>query len=254
MWRRGQQFNIDAWGNLYLVTAITGYPVIGGFTATASTSNQLSCTAVCSTSYDTAGNTISNGSGAITYDAENRILTTNGVTYTYDGDGKRVEKSSGTLYWTGGGSEALSESTLSGTINEEYVFFNGERVSKIDRPSDTVHAFLFDHLGSSRMSLVPSGTNTLTVEEDLDYTPYGIVANGAASDHYQFQGKEYDSESGLNNFGARYDTAILGRFMTPDWAAKPTDVPYAKFGDPQTYSSIRNARFCWNHYLRRYPL
>jgi RHS repeat-associated protein len=239
----GQQFNPDAWGNLTSVAAITGYPLIGGFTATATTSNQLSCTAGCATSYDAAGNTIGNGNGLITYDAENRILTTNGVTYTYDGDGKRVEKSSGTLYWTGVGDEPLSESDLSGNMNEEYIFFNGMRVTKIDLPSDTVHAFVYDHLGSSRMSVVPSAPKTLTVEEDLDYTPYGIVANGAPTDHYQFTGKEYDSESGLNNFGARYDAATLGRFMTPDWAAKPTTVPYAKFGDPQTlnlYSYVEN--------------
>jgi hypothetical protein len=105
--------------------------------------------------YDTAGNTLTDGNGAITYDAENRISTTNGVTYTYDGDGKRVEKSNGTLFWTGVGSDPLSESDLSGNINEEYVFFNGMRVSRIDRPSNTVHAFLADHLGSSRMSVVP---------------------------------------------------------------------------------------------------
>ena len=225
------------------VTAISGYPPIGPFTATASTSNQLSCTSGCTTAYDAAGNTTSSGSGLITYDDENRILSTNGVTYTYDGDGKRVEKSTGTLYWTGAGADVLSESNLSGTINEEYVFFNGLRVSKIDRPSNTSHVFLADHLESSRMSLVASGTNTFTVEEDLDYTPYGIVAYGTPSDHYQFSGKEYDSESGLNNFGARYDYAILGRFMTPDWAVKPTTVPYAKFGDPQTlnlYSYVEN--------------
>jgi hypothetical protein len=31
--------------------------------------------------------------------------------------------------------------------------------------------------------------------------------------------------------------------MIPDWAAKPTTVPYAKFGDPQTlnlYSYVEN--------------
>ena len=32
-------------------------------------------------------------------------------------------------------------------------------------------------------------------------------------------GKERDSESGLDNFGARYDASSLGRFMTPDWSA-----------------------------------
>jgi hypothetical protein len=35
----------------------------------------------------------------------------------------------------------------------------------------------------------------------------------------------------------------LGRFITPDWAAKATAVPYAEFGDPQSlnlYSYVRN--------------
>ena len=31
-----------------------------------------------------------------------------------------------------------------------------------------------------------------------------------------FTGKERDIESGLDNFGARYDSSSLGRFMSPD--------------------------------------
>jgi len=60
---------------------------------------------------------------------------------------------------------------------------------------------------------------------------------------YKFTGKERDSESGLDMFGARYYGSSLGRFMTPDWAAKPTAVPYAMFGDPQSlnlYSYVHN--------------
>jgi RHS repeat-associated protein len=56
-------------------------------------------------------------------------------------------------------------------------------------------------------------------------------------------GKERDSESGLDMFGARYYGSSLGRFMTPDWAAKPTNVPYASFGNPQSlnlYSYVSN--------------
>ena len=44
-------------------------------------------------------------------------------------------------------------------------------------------------------------------------------------------------------FGARYYGSSLGRFMTPDWAAKPTSVPYANFGNPQSlnlYSYVQN--------------
>ena len=44
-------------------------------------------------------------------------------------------------------------------------------------------------------------------------------------------------------FGARYYGSSLGRFMTPDWAASPTAVPYAHFGNPQSlnlYSYVEN--------------
>jgi len=60
---------------------------------------------------------------------------------------------------------------------------------------------------------------------------------------YKFTGKERDSESGLDNFGARYYSSASGRFTVPDWAVKPTAVPYAEFGDPQSlnlYSYVRN--------------
>jgi RHS repeat-associated protein len=59
----------------------------------------------------------------------------------------------------------------------------------------------------------------------------------------KFTGKERDTESGLDMFGARYYGSSLGRFMTPDWAAAPTDVPYAHFGNPQSlnlYSYVQN--------------
>ena len=47
-------------------------------------------------------------------------------------------------------------------------------------------------------------------------------------------GKERDSESGLDYFGARYYASSVGRFLSPDWAAKATPVPYAKLDNPQS--------------------
>src|SRR5271157_6606243 len=65
----------------------------------------------------------------------------------------------------------------------------------------------------------------------------------ASQTHCKFTGKERDSESGLDEFGARYYGSSLGRFMTPDWGKKPIDVPYANFGNPQSlnlYSYVKN--------------
>ena len=33
---------------------------------------------------------------------------------------------------------------------------------------------------------------------------------------HKFTGKERDAESGLDNFGARYNSSSMGRFMSPD--------------------------------------
>jgi RHS repeat-associated protein len=63
------------------------------------------------------------------------------------------------------------------------------------------------------------------------------------SNHYKFTGKERDSETGLDYFGARYYSNGLGRFITPDWGATPAPVSYADLGDPQSlnqYSYVRN--------------
>jgi RHS repeat-associated protein len=51
---------------------------------------------------------------------------------------------------------------------------------------------------------------------------------------YRYTGKERDAESGNDYFGARYYSSAMGRFMSPDWAAKEEPVPYAKLDNPQT--------------------
>ncbi|HXC43078.1 MAG TPA: RHS repeat-associated core domain-containing protein [Candidatus Dormibacteraeota bacterium] len=153
----------------------------------------------------------------------------------------RTEKSSGTKYWYGPGGVVM-ESALNGTVNEEYIYLNGERVARVDRPSGTVNYYFSDNVGSA--SVITGATGT--IQEQYYYYPYGglVASIGSDPNHYKFTGKERDSESNLDNFGARYYTSSIGRFMTPDWAARATAVPYAKFGDPQTlnlYSYVENA-------------
>ena len=56
-------------------------------------------------------------------------------------------------------------------------------------------------------------------------------------------GKERDQESGNDYFGARYYASTMGRFMSPDWSAKPEAVPYSDLTDPQSlnlYTYVKN--------------
>ena len=85
-----------------------------------------------------------------------------------------------------------------------------------------------------------------TIENESDYYPYGgerVITTALSDEHYKFTGKERDTETSLDEFGARYYDSSLGRFMIPDWAAKPTAVPYASVGNPQSlnlYSYVNN--------------
>ena len=144
------------------------------------------------------------------------------------------------MYWPGPGGN-LTETDLSGNINEEYVFFNGERLARIDRPSNAVWYYFSDQVGTADVITNASGA----VYERCAYFPYGgvVTCTGSDPNRYKFTGKERDSESGMDNFEARYYGSSFGRFMTPDWAARPTAVPYAVFGDPQSlnlYTYVRN--------------
>jgi RHS repeat-associated protein len=107
-------------------------------------------------------------------------------------------------------------------------------------PITTTNYYTSDHLGSARTLFSFWGYPTWSAT----FLPFGEEWNPEATvNHYKFTGKERDSESNLDNFGARYYTSQYGRFMTPDWAAKPTAVPYADFGNPQSlnlYSYVKN--------------
>lgn len=236
----GETYTIDAWGNLTNETGITGKVHSEGLNTSALSNNQLT-----GFSYDTAGNMINNGS-ALKYDAENRLVFTGSTNYYYDGDGNRVAKTSGstgTLYWRGPTGDPLSESSLAGVSQEEYIFLGGTRIARRDVSGDVVHYYFSDHLGSH--GVVENATGS-SCEQDIDYYPFGAVSNDycpSVTQHYRFTGKERDTESGLDEFGARYYSSSIGRFMIPDWAAKPTAVPYAEFGNPQSlnlYSYVEN--------------
>jgi RHS repeat-associated protein len=236
----GNTYSYDDWGNLYSKT-ITKCGA-ESLSVTPLANNQLS-----GYGYDAAGNMTNDPTDHVTptYDQENRLTGAAGYTYTYDADGNRVRKSNGstgTLYWAMMPG-VVAETDLAGTTKSEYIFFDGGRVARRDGPTgaDGVFYYFSDHLKTA--SVITDATGTIKAESD--YYPWGgelqFVAND--SNHYKFTGKERDGESGLDNMGARYYSSGLGRFVTPDWAAKPAAVPYAVLGDPQSlnlYTYVRN--------------
>ncbi|MGH9690166.1 MAG: RHS repeat-associated core domain-containing protein [Candidatus Acidiferrales bacterium] len=72
-----------------------------------------------------------------------------------------------------------------------------------------------DHLGSTRLL---TGYPTPSIVECDDYYPFGELTScgGSSITTHEFTGNERDSKSDLDNFGARYDSSAMGRFMSPD--------------------------------------
>jgi len=94
--------------------------------------------------------------------------------------------------------------------------------------------YVEDFLGSSRVVTNSTGV----VCYDADFTPFGgdrpYTDNCPAQNNYKFEGKERDTETGNDDFGARYYSWRFGRWLSADWSAVPVAVPYANLTNPQT--------------------
>src|SRR5205814_7222548 len=92
--------------------------------------------------------------------------------------------------------------------------------------------FAEDSLGSSRVVTDASGV----VCYDADFYPYGGERSYTNScfPNYKFEGKERDTETGNDDFGARYYSNRFGRWLSADWSAVPVAIPYANLANPQT--------------------
>jgi len=230
-----EAYTIDPWGNLTGRSGVGGWAGCRteGLSASVNGNNQI-----IGWCYDAAGNLLDMGGcgnpqHSYVYDADGQLQSPPAVgigsgmmayTYYYDGDGKRVQKcdanpcigglTAGTLYWMGVQGEVLDESDRSGNMTEEYIYFAGQRVARRDISTNNVHYYFNDQVESPRVITDDQGN----VQQQTDYYPYGGIAfsSGGDSNRYKFTGKERDSESGLDNFGARYNASTMGRFMSPD--------------------------------------
>jgi RHS repeat-associated protein len=194
-------------------------------------------------------------------------LTSGGIAayqYVYDAGGTRVAKGSIHLivvngqqalscdvtqngflatnsYGLGLGGEQVTETKVSGGASawaHTNVYSGGTLLGTYDPQG--LHFQLEDWLGSRRVQTNAFGQ----VEEHCTNSPYGNNLNctfpgnapSSADDatEHHFTGKERDAESGLDYFGARYYASSMGRWMSPDWSAAQTPVPYAKMDDPQS--------------------
>jgi len=131
------------------------------------------------------------------------------------------------LYWYGAGSEILSETDASGNTLNEFIFFGGKRVALLAAGS-TAQFYVEDSLGTSRIVTNNTGVVCEVYPErsrrDADFTPFGgerAYTNSCTQNNYKFEGKERDTETQNDDFGARYYSWRFGRWLSADWSNVP---------------------------------
>jgi RHS repeat-associated protein len=205
----GQSFSYDRYGNLSSITVTKcSAPTLS---LAVNSNNQISNGGF---SYDLSGNLASDGFSTYTWTAADQLASTAGVNYTYDGDHRRVKKSNGTLYWYGLQGEVLADSDLNGTVQYEYVYFNGRRIARRDAAGGAVYYYITDHIGSARVVADANGQ----VVEESDFYPFGSerVITDTMNNSIKFADLERDNESALDHTLYRQYSASLARWLSPD--------------------------------------
>lgn len=193
--------------------------------------------------YDAAGNTLTDGFHNYTYDAENRLVcVSNGAAvYVYNAEGQRAQKIIGasscsattgntlTNYVYDLDGHEITEVSSTGVFNRGEVYAGGRHIATYS--NSTTYFNHSDWLGTERAR---TGVNGVSCET-MTSLAFGddLATSGSCGDPstHHFTGKEHDSESNLDNFGARYDSSSLGRFMSADPSNAGVD-----FELPQTWN------------------
>ncbi len=216
--------------------------------------------------YDAAGDVILTDGAAYLYDPEGHVCAVKTIPYSgglvmiqylYDASGERVAKGSITSwscdpttngfamtnqYIRGPGGEQMTELTMaSGTTTPVWehtnVYAAGSLIATYENDSSGPHFRFSDWLGTMRAQTNYAGVP----EQTCTSLPFGDgppCASNLATEQF-FTGKERDAESGLDDFGPRYYTSSMGRFMSPD----PLYIAAHRLINPQSlnlYSYVGN--------------
>ena len=211
--------------------------------------NQLQSLPGATFTYDPNGNmaTKVDATGSWTYEwnAENQLTrvlnnATEVARYAYDPLGRRVEKvvgggmspSTGVTTWLYDGEDILRQTF--GTAVTTYIHGPGVDEPLASEDASGVRTYLHaDGLGSIVKTTNSSGAAVSTFK----YNAFGVLESGAPSP-YAFTGREWDPETGLYYYRARYYDPKIGRFLSED--------PIGFAGGENFYTYVRNNPAVWS--------
>lgn len=161
------------------------------------------------------------GTTTYQYDAENRLMGINKpdgavIAYRYDPFGRRIEKNvNGTITrYLYDGEDILYDLDGSNTILARYTHGIGIDEPLIMRRGGSSNYYHADGLGSITHITDASGN----IIQSYIYSTFGeiVTQDGNLPNPYTYTSREYDPESGLYYYRARYYDAKIGRFLQTD--------------------------------------
>jgi RHS repeat-associated protein len=138
--------------------------------------------------------------------------------FVYDALGRRVEKVVGgvTTTYLYEGQDILRERRASATGTQVLLYVHGpgldEPLAKKDATTGAATYYHADGLGS----VVKHSDGAGNIVETYRYGAWGDIEAGASVQGHAFTGREWDAETGLYYYRARYYDPKLGRFLSED--------------------------------------
>ena len=187
--------------------------------------------------YDENGNRTSQTSGGVTvaysYNILNELVLTtdqNGapVKFDYDLDGVRIAKitAQGETHYLIDDGATLLEYDANGATLRKYDY-GVDLISLTDVASGTgartTLFYTFDGLGST--SELVSATGAVQITYQFDAWGNILTSLGTSDNPKLYTGQDYDPETGLQYFAARYYDSTTGTFLTQDSVAGRLDTP-----------------------------
>jgi RHS repeat-associated protein len=229
-----ESYTYDPVGNRTASLGVASY--------TTNSSNELTATSNASYTYDLNGNTItktdSTGTTTYTWDYDNRLtsVTLPGsggtVSHRYDPFGRRIYKSSstGTSIYAYDRLNLVEEANSSGAPVARY-----SQTPKIDEPLAMLRSGVTSYYQADGLGSLTSLSNTSgALANTYTYDSFGnvVASSGGIANNFRYTGREFDTETNLYHYRARYYDSGTGRFLRED--------PVRFVGGQNFYSYVTN--------------
>jgi RHS repeat-associated protein len=217
-----ETYSFDPVGNRLTSLGVSPYSI--------NTSNELTSIPGTTYTYDSNGNTLtkvtSSGTTTFGWDYENRLTsvtlpgTGGALAFKYDGFGHRVQKAftqgstTTTTNYLYDGNNAVADVDQNGNVLARYTTMQNTDEPLAELRSATTSYYSQDGLGSVTSLTTSAGAlgNTYT------YDSFGklTASTGSIANRFQYTAREFDSETGLYSYRARYYDSNAGRFLSED--------------------------------------